>query len=124
MKTNIFLSVVVVMGALLLTGSCSKEISTVDEAVVSAQTLASTVQIDAELKSANLVVPCILTGTISDAPVPVCVLSGSVTESEGAGLYFLCVKRKKWPVMYMPIYMPNTIRLSLEISRKARMHIC
>jgi hypothetical protein len=47
MKTNIFLSVVVVMGALLLTSSCSKDFSAVDEATVSDQTLASTVQIDA-----------------------------------------------------------------------------
>lgn len=104
MKTNIFLSVVIVMGAILLTGSCSKENSVVDEAVVSNQTLASTVQIDAELKSANLVVPCLLTGTIPDAPVPVCVLSGSVTESEGTGLLFMREEEKMARDVYANFY--------------------
>jgi hypothetical protein len=104
MKTNIFLSVVVVMGALLLTSSCSKDFSAVDEATVSDQTLASTVQIDEELKSANLAVPCIITGTIPDAPVPVCVLSGSVTESEGAGLLFMREEEKMARDVYAYFY--------------------
>lgn len=104
MKTRNYLSAVVVMGALLLTGSCSKEISAVDEAVVSDQALASTVQIDAELKDANLAVPCIITGTIPDAPVPVCVLSGTVTESEAAGLLFMREEEKMARDVYASFY--------------------
>jgi hypothetical protein len=110
MKTNIFLSVVVVMGALLITGSCSKDFSAVAEAAVSDQTLASTAQIDAELKSANLLVPCLLTGTIPDAPVPVCVLSGTATESEAAGLLFMREEEKMARDVYAYLYAKyNTI---------------
>jgi hypothetical protein len=103
MKTKLFLSVVA-MGALLLTSSCSKDTSAIAEAAVSDQTLASTAQIDAELKSANLAVPCLLTGTIPDAPVPVCVLSGTVTESEGAGLLFMREEEKMARDVYAYMY--------------------
>ncbi len=104
MKTKIFLSVVVVMGAFLLTSSCSKDTSVIDEAAASIQTLASTAQIDAELKSANLAVPCLLTGTIPDAPVLVCVISGTVTESEGAGLLFMREEEKMARDVYAYLY--------------------
>ena len=121
MKTKIFLSVVV-MGALLLTSSCSKDTSAIAEAAVSDQTLASTAQIDTELKSANLTVPCLLTGTIPDAPVPVCTITGTVTEPEGAGLLFMREEEKLARDVYNYMYAKYKLPVFLNISKSENIH--
>lgn len=123
MKTTIFLSVVVVMVALLLTSSCSKEISAVDEAAVSDQTLASTAQIDAEIKSADLIVPCFLTGTIPDAPVPLCVLSGTVTDTDAAGLLFMREEEKMARDVYAYLYAKYNSLVFGNITKSENAHM-
>jgi len=97
MKTKLFLSSVVVIGLLLLTSSCSNGIAGINDATATDQT-------DAGLKSANLAVPCILTGTIANVPVPVCAISGSVTEAEAAGLLFMREEEKMARDVYANLY--------------------
>jgi hypothetical protein len=122
MKTMNFLSVVVI-GTVLLTSSCSKEIAGTDEAPAAVQTLASTVQIDAELKSANLLVPCILTGVIPDAPVPVCVISGTVTDSDAASLLFMREEEKMARDVYAYLYAKYNLLVFGNITKSENAHM-
>jgi hypothetical protein len=123
MKTKNFLSFVVIMSFLSLTSSCSKEISGTEEVVASSQTLASTVQIDADLKSANLVVPCILTGTIPDVPVQLCVISGTVTESESTGLLFMREEEKMARDVYAYLYAKYKLIVFGNITKSENAHM-
>ena len=122
MKTKIFLSVIV-LGALLLTISCSDGISAIEEVTAADQVLASTDQIDADLKSANLAVPCLITGTIADVPVPVCVLSGTVTESEAAGLLFMREEEKMARDVYAYMFAKYNLPVFGNITKSENAHM-
>jgi len=122
MKTKIFLSVVL-MSSFLLTISCSNGISAIDDATVADQALASTDQIDADLKSANLAVPCLLTGTIADVPVPVCVLSGTATEPEAAGLLFMREEEKMARDVYAYMYAKYNLPVFGNITKSENAHM-
>jgi len=122
MKTKIFLSVIV-LGALLLTISCSDGISAIEEVTAADQVLASTDQIDADLKSANLAVPCLITGTIADVPVPVCVLSGTVTESEAASLLFMREEEKMARDVYAYMFAKYNLPVFGNITKSENAHM-
>lgn len=111
------------MGVHSLTSSCSKEISGIDEVAASDQTLASTIQIDADLKSANLLVPCILTGTIPDVPVKVCVISGTATDSESTGLLFMREEEKMARDVYAYLYTKYNLPVFGNITKSENAHM-
>jgi len=122
MKTKIFLFVVV-MSSFLLTISCTNGISAIDELTATDQVLASTDQIDADLKSANLAVSCLLTGTIADVPVPVCTLSGTVTESEAAGLLFMREEEKMARDVYAYMFAKYNLPIFGNITKSENAHM-
>jgi len=68
-------------------------------------------------------VPCPLTGTITDAPVPVCVLSGTVTESEGAGLLFMREEEKMARDVYAYMYAKYNLPVFGNITKSENAHM-
>ena len=89
MKAKNLFSILAILGVFVLASSCSHSIT---GAVETAGTVAS----NSDLKSATLPAPvaCILTGTITDVTIPVCVVTGTVSEGETAGLLFMREEEK------------------------------
>lgn len=81
MKAKIFLSSIIIMSSFALFSSCAEEIAGTEEETT-------------ELKNATDAAPCILTGTIADVPIPACTITGTVTETEAAGLLFMREEEK------------------------------
>jgi hypothetical protein len=90
-------SILAVLGIFVLASSCTDRIA---EAVQPTNTELLT----PDLKSATLPVGCILTGTITDVTIPVCVVSGTVNETETAGLLFMREEEKLARDVYAYMY--------------------
>ncbi len=117
MKSNIFLSTMLFIGALAVTSSCTKENTGINETPV-----AAAVAVDG-LKSATVAAPCVLTGTITDVPVPACVVSGTVTDTESAGLLFMREEEKLARDVYAYMYAKYKLPVFLNISKSENIHV-
>ena len=116
MKTRIFLSSVAILGALVLPSSCSKGIADTDE----------TVQMNAEnadLKSATVPATCILTGTIADVPITGCTITGTVNETEAAGLLFMREEEKMARDVYAYLYDKYKLPVFKNITKSENAHM-
>jgi len=116
MKTRIFLSSMTILGALVLTGSCSKGIVGTDETVVMDE-------VNPEFKSGTIPPTCIITGTIADVPIPGCTITGTVTETEGAGLLFMREEEKMARDVYAYMYDKYKLLVFKNITKSESAHM-
>lgn len=116
MKAINLFSVISVLGAATLFGSCSDKItSTVDNPVADVLT--------SELKSTSLPEACVLTGTIQDVPVAACVVTGTVNAAETAGLLFMREEEKMARDVYTYLYGKYKLPVFLNISKSENAHM-
>jgi hypothetical protein len=115
MKTRLFLASLAILGALVLPSSCSKGIDT-DE-TVSMNTESE------ELKSAPIPGTCILTGTIADVPITACTITGTVNETEAAGLLFMREEEKMARDVYAYMYDKYKILVFKNITKSENAHM-
>ncbi|OFX51756.1 MAG: hypothetical protein A2066_11095 [Bacteroidetes bacterium GWB2_41_8] len=110
MKTKIFLSSMVIMSTLALFSSCSEGVAGTEEETT-------------ELKSATATAPCILTGTIADVPIPACTITGTVTETEIAGLLFMREEEKMARDVYTYMYDKYKLPVFKNITKSENAHM-
>jgi len=116
MKTkNLFLSLVV-MGTIIALGACSNGITGAVETT-------ATDLLTSDLKSGTIPEGNNLTGTISDVTIPACVVSGTVTETETAGLLFMREEEKLAHDVYAYLYAKYKLPVFLNISKSENMHV-
>jgi len=115
MKTRIFLSAMAILGALVLPSSCSKGIDTDETVAMNTES--------EELKNGTIPAPCILTGTIADVPIPGCTISGTVTETEGAGLLFMREEEKMARDVYVYMYDKYKLPVFKNITKSENAHM-
>lgn len=101
MKANILLSSMVIMSTIALFSSCSERIAGTEEVV------------SADLKS----------GTIADPPVAVCVISGTVTDAETAGLLFMREEEKMARDVYAYLYEKYKLPVFKNITSSENIHM-
>jgi hypothetical protein len=116
MKAIKLFSVISVLGAILVFSSCTDKITSADENP-------GTDVLTSELKSTTLPVACILTGTILDVPISACVVTGSVTEAETAGLLFMREEEKMARDVYTYLYGKYKLPVFLNISKSENAHM-
>lgn len=116
MKTRIFLSAMAILGTLILPVSCSKGIVGTDETVVMDE-------VNAELKSATVTATSILSGTITDVPIPACTITGTVTEAEVAGLLFMREEEKLARDIYAYLYEKYKLPVFKNITKSENAHM-
>ncbi|MBV5314693.1 MAG: DUF2202 domain-containing protein [Prolixibacteraceae bacterium] len=115
MKTRHFLASLAILGALVLPSSCSKGIDT-DETV--------SMNTDSEeLKSGTIPATCILTGTIADVPIPACTITGTITETETAGLLFMREEEKMARDVYTYLYDKYKLPVFKNITKSENAHM-
>lgn len=110
MKANIFLSSIIIMSSFALFSSCSEEIAGTEEETT-------------ELKNATATAPCILTGTIADVPIPGCTITGTVTETEAAGLLFMREEEKMARDVYAYLYEKYKLPVFKNITKSENAHM-
>lgn len=110
MKAKIFLSAIIIMSSFALFSSCSEGIAETEEETT-------------ELKSATATAPCILTGTIADVPVPACTITGTVTETEAAGLLFMREEEKMARDVYAYLYEKYKLPVFKNITKSENAHM-
>jgi hypothetical protein len=111
MKAKIFLSSMIIMSTLALFSSCSEGI-------------AGTEEVDyPELKSGTIPATCILTGTIADVPIPACTATGTVTETEIAGLLFMREEEKMARDIYAYLYEKYKLPVFKNITKSENAHM-
>lgn len=115
MKTRHFLASLTILGALVLPSSCSKGIDT-DETV-------SMTTESVDLKSGTIPATCILTGTITDVPIPACTIIGTVTETEAAGLLFMREEEKMARDVYAYLYDKYKLLVFKNITKSESAHM-
>ncbi|MDP3912892.1 MAG: DUF2202 domain-containing protein [Bacteroidota bacterium] len=115
MKTRNLILSLAILGVLILPSGCSEEIAGTDESV--------TEDVAADLKSATLPVPFILAGTIADVPIPVCTITGTVTEAEAAGLLFMREEEKMARDVYSYLYLKYKLPVFNNISKSETAHM-
>jgi hypothetical protein len=115
MKTRIFLSAMAILGALVLPSSCSKGIDTDETVAMNTES--------EELKNGTIPAPCILTGTIADVPIPGCTISGTVTETEAAGLLFMREEEKMARDVYVYMYDKYKLPVFNNITKSENAHM-
>lgn len=108
MKAKIFLSSMVIMSTLALFSSCSEGIAGTEEA-------------NPDLKSAAA--PVILAGTIADVPIPACTISGTVTDTEAAGLLFMREEEKMARDVYAYLYEKYKLPVFKNITNSENAHM-
>ena len=116
MKTNKLFSILAILGVFVLASSCTDRIT---------GALASTNSelLTPDLKTATLPAACILTGTISDVTIPVCVVTGTVNEAETAGLLFMREEEKLARDVYAYMYAKYKLPVFLNISKSENVHM-
>ncbi len=117
MKTRNLILSLAVLGVLVLPSGCSEEMAGSDETVINPEA------VDADLKSATLPVPFILAGTIADVPIPVCTISGTVTEAEAAGLLFMREEEKMARDVYAYLYEKYKLPVFRNITKSENAHM-
>jgi len=115
MKTRIFLASVAILGVLVLPGSCSKGIVGTDDTLLADESV--------DLKSATLPGTCILTGTIADVPITGCTITGTVNETEAAGLLFMREEEKMARDVYAYLYDKYKLPVFKNITKSENAHM-
>jgi len=110
MKAKIILSSVIIMSSIALFSSCSEGIAGTEEA-------------NPDLKSATTPVPVILAGTTADVPIPACTITGTVTETEAAGLLFMREEEKMARDVYAYLYDKYKLPVFKNISKSENVHM-
>jgi hypothetical protein len=110
MKAKIFLSSLIVMSSIFFFSSCNEGIAGTEEEVT-------------ELKSATDEAPCLLAGTIADVPIPGCTITGTITESEAAGLLFMREEEKMARDVYDYLYEKYQLPVFKNITKSENMHM-
>lgn len=110
MKTKIFLSSIIIMSSFALFSSCSEGIAGTEEETT-------------ELKSATEAAPVILAGTIADVPIPACIISGTITETEAAGLLFMREEEKMARDVYAYLYEKYKLPVFKNITKSENVHM-
>ncbi len=110
MKAKIFLSSLIIMSSFALFSSCSEGVAGTEEETT-------------ELKSATATAPCILTGTIADVPIPGCTITGTVTETEAAGLLFMREEEKMARDVYAYLYEKYKLPVFKNITKSENAHM-
>lgn len=116
MKTKNLFSILAILGIFILASSCTNAIS---GALETPNTELQT----PDLKNATLPVACILTGTISDVTIPVCVVTGTVSEGETAGLLFMREEEKLARDVYSYLYAKYKLPVFLNVSKSENAHM-
>lgn len=111
MKANIFLSVIAFAVISSLLSSCSKD------------TVVPEVVAPMELKSGIIPAPAsILAGTVA-TPIPVCTITGTVTETETEGLLFMREEEKLARDVYSYLYLKYKLPVFNNISKSENVHL-
>jgi hypothetical protein len=105
-----------ILGVLVLPSSCSEGIAGTDETVGS-----EAVALD--LKGATLPVPFLLAGTIADVPVPICTITGTVTDTEASGLLFMREEEKMARDVYAYLYEKYKLPVFKNITKSENAHM-
>ncbi len=115
MKAKFFLSSMAILGALVLPVSCSEGIAGTDDT--------ATESAAADLKNSTLPVPFLLTGTIADVPIPACTITGTVTDTESAGLLFMREEEKMARDVYAYMYEKYKLPVFKNITKSENVHM-
>lgn len=115
MKTRLFLASMAIMGALVLPSSCSKGTDTDETVQMNTE--------NADLKSGTIPATCILTGAIVDVPIPACTITGTVTETEIAGLLFMREEEKMARDVYAYLYEKYKLPVFKNITKSENAHL-
>jgi hypothetical protein len=110
MKAKFFLSTMVLWVSVAFFSACTEGIAGTEEETT-------------ELKSATAAVPCILTGTIADVPIPACTISGTVTETEATGLLFMREEEKMARDVYAYLYEKYKLPVFKNITKSENAHM-
>lgn len=116
MKTRNLILSIAILGILIFPSSCSKgiaETSDLSELEAAAN----------ETKSAELPVPFILSGDVVDAPIPVCTISGEVTETESSGLLFMREEEKMARDVYAYLAEKYNLPVFRNITKSENVHM-
>lgn len=115
MKTNKFFSILAILGVFAIASSCTDKITEAVDPTINELS-------SADLKSATLPVACILTGTIPDVTIPVCVVTGTVNEKETASLLFMREEEKMARDVYAYLYAKYKLPVFLNVSKSENAH--
>jgi len=111
MKTRIFLSAMAFAGIISISISCSKE-------TVAPEAVAST-----EFKSAVIPTQANLLAGTDVIPIPVCTITGTVTEAEAEGLLFMREEEKLARDVYSYLYLKYKLPVFNNISKSENVHM-
>ncbi|MFY9150447.1 MAG: DUF2202 domain-containing protein [Prolixibacteraceae bacterium] len=115
MKTRIFLSSMAILAVLVLPACSEGVVETVEPTIAE--------EIPADLKDAIVPDSCLLTGTIADAPVPACAISGTVTDAEASGLLLMREEEKMARDVYAYLYEKYNIPVFKNITKSENVHM-
>lgn len=116
MKTRKFLTVIALLGVLIAPSACSDGLAGVEEPVAADES-------SANLKSAGLPIAPVLSGTIADVPVPACVVTGTVTDTEASGLLFMREEEKMARDVYAYLYEKYKLPVFKNITKSENLHM-
>jgi hypothetical protein len=111
MKTKIFLSAMAFAGVISILSSCSKE------------TVAPEAVTPIELKSGVIPAPASILAGTDVTPIPVCTITGTVTEDETAGLLFMREEEKLARDVYSYLYLKYKLPVFNNISKSENVHM-
>jgi len=111
MKTRFFLLAMAFAGIISIFSSCSKE-------TVAPEAVAST-----ELKSAVIPSSANLLAGTDVIPIPVCTITGTVTEAEAEGLLFMREEEKLARDVYSYLYLKYKLPVFNNISKSENVHM-
>ena len=116
MKTRNLILSIAILGILIFPSSCSKGIAETSD-------LTELEAAENETKSAELPVPFILSGDVVDAPIPVCTISGEVTETESSGLLFMREEEKMARDVYAYLAEKYNLPVFRNITKSENVHM-
>jgi len=115
MKTNKLFSILAILGVFAIASSCTDKITAAIDPTINELS-------SADLKSGTLPVACILTGTIPDVTIPVCVVTGTVNGTETASLLFMREEEKMARDVYAYLYAKYKLPVFLNVSKSENAH--
>ncbi len=116
MKAKRFLTVIALISGLIAASACSDGFAGIEEPAGADETSAG-------FKSANIPTATILSGTIADVPIPNCVITGTVTDTEVAGLLFMREEEKMARDVYAYLYEKYKLPVFRNITKSENVHM-
>jgi hypothetical protein len=116
MKTRKFLPIIALLGILVVPSACSDGLTEVAEP-------GSADESSVGLKSAGLPSTQVLAGTVADVPVPVCAITGTVTDTEASGLLFMREEEKMARDVYAYLYDKYKLMVFKNITKSENQHM-